>query len=258
MGIINLDKASFYNGSRVLNEKDFLNRVEKMLAEGADIIDLGATSSRPGSSLSKADDELNKIIPLLNKLKTKWPKSIISIDTYHSEVARICIEEGANMINDISAGNIDSKIIDVCAQNNIPYVLMHMRGLPDSMQNETHYDSIIDDIIDFFELKINECNNKGLKQIILDPGLGFGKSIEGNYTILKKMTNFKALNYPLLMGLSRKSFIQKLIGVQADKALNGTTALHMLALDNGANVLRVHDVKEAKEIINIWKYYAAI
>jgi dihydropteroate synthase len=258
MGIVNLDKASFYNGSTVLNERDFLNRAERMLDEGADIIDIGASTSRPGSSLSKVDEELDKIIPLLKKFKSLWPKSIVSIDTYHSEVARFCLEEGANMINDISAGNIDSKLIDVCAQYNIPYVLMHMRGLPDSMQNETHYDNVIEDIFNFFEIKINECNKKGLQQIILDPGLGFGKSLEGNYTILKKMTNFRALNYPLLMGLSRKSFIQKLINVQSDEALNASTALHMLALENGANILRVHDVKEAKETINIWNYYAAI
>jgi dihydropteroate synthase len=258
MGVLNFDINSFYQKSYVSASDDLIKRIERMLEDGADLIDLGATSSRPGASVSDPDQDLKRLLPALRMIRKKYPKLIISVDTYHSKVAHVCIGEGINLINDISAGQIDSKIFDEVINGDVGYVLMHMRGLPFNMQNNIKYNDLFEELTDFFKLKLNELKTRGLKNIIIDPGLGFGKSLESNYQIIKKMNYFNTFDCPLLIGVSRKSLIQNLLGVNPDDALNGTTALHMLCLNNGANVLRVHDVKAAKEAIKIWGYYVSV
>mgnify|MGYP001222326331 CR=1 FL=1 len=258
MGVVNFDKNSFYTGSRVGNINDLNKKIDQMVEDGVDILDLGATSSRPGSNISDPEKEIEILLPYIKIIRSRYPKLILSVDTYHSKVVRVCIQEGINLINDISAGEIDSSIFNEIIKEKVGYVLMHMRGLPNNMQQNVEYDNLLVEITNFFSNKLEYLEERGVENIIIDPGIGFGKSLESNYKIIKKMNYFNNFDCPLLVGISRKSLIQKLLKVGPDNALNGTTALHMLCLNNGANILRAHDVKEAKEAIKIWRYYVSI
>lgn len=252
MGILNVTDDSFYDGGNYKNDTIILKQVRKMLNEGADIIDIGAFSSRPGAKIISFENEETKLRKILKLVRGEFPEITISVDTYRSDIAKIVIEEfGVDIINDISAGSFDTKMFKTIAKLNVPYIIMHMQGNPENMQDDPKYDNVVQDLIKYFAVKVHELRNLGVIDIIIDPGFGFGKNIEHNYQIIKYLNNFKVLNLPLLIGVSRKSFIYKLLEIDPDNALNGTTALHALALYKGVNVLRVHDVKEAKEAIKI-------
>lgn len=255
MGILNLTPDSFYDGGRYQEEKTLLNQAEKLLEEGADFLDLGAFSSRPGAKLISEQTERERLLPALSSLVKAFPEALFSIDTYRSVIAKAAINEGACMINDISGGKFDSEMFSTIAKLNVPYVMMHMQGKPENMQNKPQYKHVVKELFAFFKAELDKLHALGVKDVILDPGFGFGKSLEHNYQILKNMAYFHQLKTPILAGLSRKGMIQKVIKKEAKEALNGTTAANVLALLNGANILRVHDAKEAKEAIQIVDYY---
>ncbi len=251
MGIVNLTPDSFYDGN-VNNKQDlFLKKVEQHLKEGADFIDIGAISSRPGADMLDLEEEKLRLYSDLEKITTNFPEALISIDTFRSEVAKGAVERGACIINDISAGSLDDKMFSTIASLQVPYIMMHMRGVPATMQNNTLYDHLIDEVVGYFSDKLNQLHLNGVNDIILDPGFGFGKDIIDNYEILKKLAIFDLFNKPILVGLSRKSMFHKHFKITAEEALNATSAAHMVALRNGAKILRVHDVKEAKQCIEI-------
>lgn len=252
MGILNVTDDSFYDGGIYKNDGIILSHVQKMINDGADIIDIGAYSSRPGAKVISVNDEETRLRKILKLIRSEFPDIIISVDTYRSGIAKIVIEEfGVDIINDISAGSFDKKMFKTIAKLNVPYIIMHMQGSPENMQDDPKYDNVVQEIIKFFAAKVHELRNFGVNDIIIDPGFGFGKSIEHNYQLIKYLNNFKLLNLPLLIGVSRKSFIYKLLEIDPDDALNGTTTIHTMALYNGVDILRVHDVKEAKEVIKI-------
>ena len=255
MGILNLTPDSFYDGGRYNTEKDVLFQVEKMLNDGADIIDMGAFSSRPGASLISEEEEQQRLIPALEFIRREFEDTILSIDTYRSSIARQCLDLGAGIINDISGGTIDKKLIQVVAEYNVPYILMHMQSKPKDMQKSPSYNDVSREIYQWLGGKIEEVTRAGIKDVIIDPGFGFGKDLDHNYQLLKDLSYFQQLGKPILVGLSRKKMIQQLIEREADDALNGTTAAHTIALLNGASILRVHDVLEAKEAIRIVDFY---
>ena len=254
MGILNITNNSFYDGGKYINESSIIKQCKKMIEEGVDIIDIGACSSKPGSSPVEEKKEIEIIKKYTKLIKQKFPKIIVSVDTFRSSVAEIAIKNNADIINDISAGKFDSKIFDVVAKNNLPYILMHMQGEPKSMQEKPIYKNIITELLDFFEKKINFLNKKGIKKIIIDPGFGFGKSLENNYTILKNLEKFQKFGYPIIVGVSRKSMLTKLLNIDSKDALNSTTIVNTIAVRKGCKVLRVHDVKQAKEILKILDY----
>ena len=251
MGIINITPDSFYEGSRQQSGESVLTLATKMLAEGADIIDVGGQSTRPGSERISAKEELQRVLPAVEIILKNFPDTIISVDTYQSEVAVELINAGASIINDISAGNLDSNMIPTVAKLQVPYICMHMKGTPQNMQEHADYENVTREVLDFFIQKIDECRSAGINDVIIDPGFGFGKTVSHNFTLLKELSAFKMLERPILAGLSRKSTIYKILGITAEEALNGSTVLHTLALQNGAHILRVHDVKEAKEVITL-------
>ena len=255
MGIINTTPDSFYDGSRKQSGESVLKQATKMLTEGADIIDVGGQSTRPGSERISAIEELKRVLPAVEIILKNFPDTIISIDTYQSEVAVEIINAGASIINDVSAGNLDSTMIETVAKLQVPYVCMHMKGTPQNMQQQSNYENVTTGLLDFFIQKIDECKRAGINDLIIDPGFGFGKTIAHNFTLLKELSVFKMLEKPIMAGLSRKSTIYKTLGITTEEALNGSTVLHTLALQNGANILRVHDVKEAKEVIALWERY---
>jgi dihydropteroate synthase len=251
MGIINVTPDSFYAGSRFSEISAILQQVEKMLAEGADILDIGGQSTRPGSEQISVAEELERVIPVIEAIHKKFPGTIISIDTYYSAVAKEAVKAGAAMVNDVSGGSIDPELIAVVASMHVPYVLMHIKGTPQTMLQAAQYENVTRDVLDYFIGKTNELRKAGIHDIIIDPGFGFGKNSSHNFELLKSLSVFQMLDCPILVGLSRKSTIYKTLGVTADEALNGTTVLNTVALMNGANILRVHDVKEAKETIRL-------
>lgn len=254
MGILNLTPDSFYAGSRVdSTSAKVLQLAEKMLVDGADILDVGGYSSRPSADLVSEEEELKRTINTIALLKKSFPDSLISIDTFRSRIAKEAINAGADLVNDISAGELDPEMIPTVGMLSVPYIAMHMRGNPKTMQQYTGYENIMLEIMNYFSKKMEECKNSGIKDVIIDPGLGFAKTLEQNYWILRNLSYFKTIQVPVLVGLSRKSMIYKKLGIQPENALNGTTALNMAALINGANILRVHDVKEAKETIKLYK-----
>ena len=251
MGIINVTPDSFFSGSRV-SDSDFLKRVEKMLSEGADFIDIGGYSTRPGALEVSEKEEINRVVGALKLLQKEFSSSVkVSVDTFRSEVARQSLEHGASLINDISAGKIDEKMWDVVAQYQVPYIVMHMRGTPQTMMQNTDYQDIVQEMMFYF----SECKEKaqqyGINDLIIDPGFGFSKTLEQNYEVLQKLDYFQNLNCPVLVGMSRKSMLYKLLGTSPEEALNATTSVHTIALLKGANILRVHDVKEAVEVVKI-------
>ena len=253
MGVLNLTEDSFYDGGKHNTIKKSLLQCEKMIDEGAHFIDIGVHSSKPGSKIISPSDEIELLMPYLEKILKEFDNFCFSIDTYNSEVAKISIEMGVSIINDISAGSIDSEMFSLISKYNIPYVVMHMKGKPISMQKQPKYRNVTTEIIDFFHEKINQVKGEGIKNIIIDPGFGFGKRESHNYELLKNLSDFKIFNYPILVGVSRKSMIYKKLDILPEFALNGTTAIHVLALERGAKILRVHDVKEAKECITLWE-----
>ncbi len=255
MGILNLTPDSFYDGGLYLKEDYQVRHTEEMLAEGADIIDVGGVSSRPGSGFVDEQEEMQRIVPAVKRLRKHFPDTVISIDTFRSEVAKACIGEGADMINDISGGTLDRNMFSTVAHLKVPYILMHIHGTPQTMQLAPLKENIVSVVKRFFEEKLEQLTALGANEIILDPGFGFGKTLECNYRILKELESLKTGNRPLLVGVSRKSMINKVLGTHPVEALNGTTAVHVLALLNGADILRVHDVKEAKEAVKVVQYY---
>lgn len=255
MGILNLTQNSFYDGGTLHNETQVLNRVEKMLNEGAKIIDIGAMSSRPFSKELTIAEELKPFEAYLPKIISRFPEAFFSIDTYRSEVAAYALDNGVCMLNDISGFRLDPNILPLLKKHQVPYVLMHMKGEPKNMQLEPNYDDILSEIYNFFDNKINILKNSGITDIILDLGFGFGKRIEDNYKLLKNLAYFDNFNLPILTGISRKSMIYKPLNISPNEALNGTSALHFEALRQGSKILRVHDVKEAQEIISLHNLY---
>ena len=255
MGILNLTPDSFFDGGRYTQQEQWLTQTRKMLNEGADITDIGAASTRPGAAFVPVEEELKRLLPALKTLLRAFPDAVFSIDTYHAETAARCVENGAHLINDISGGTFDTNMFDTLARLQVPYVLMHIHGTPENMQQQPLSKGITKQVLSFFEKKVAVLRDKGVEDILLDPGFGFGKTLEGNYELLQNMGQTRVNDLPLLAGISRKSMINKVLGTQPSQALNGTTVLHTLALLNGANLLRVHDVKEAREAIALVEFY---
>ncbi|MBA2561616.1 MAG: dihydropteroate synthase [Chitinophagaceae bacterium] len=256
MGIINVTPDSFFAESRAQTNNTILLQAEKMISEGADIIDIGGQSTRPGSERISADDEVHRVLPAIEIIINKFPGTIISVDTYQSLVAKECINAGASIINDISAGNLDNSMLATVASLQVPYICMHMKHTPETMQNNPVYENVTREVLDFFIEKTHECKVAGINDVIIDPGFGFAKTITHNFQLLKNLSAFKMLDKPILAGLSRKSTIYKTLGIPVKEALNGSTVLHTLALQNGANILRVHDVKEAREAVVLFQKYS--
>lgn len=255
MGILNATPDSFFDGGRYRDEKSWLTQTEKMLAEGAAIIDVGCVSSRPGASLPDQNKELNRLIPVLESLLKKFPDIIISVDTFRSKIAEEAINTGAAIINDISGGNLDPEMYSTIAKLNVPYILMHMQGTPEDMQKKPFYNNVTKDIIKFFSEKTEYLHKLGINDIIIDPGFGFGKTLDNNFQLMQNLHLFKFIQHPLIVGISRKSMIWKFLNITPSEALNGTSVLNTLALLKNANILRVHDVKEAKECLRIVNYF---
>ncbi len=254
MGILNVTPDSFFDGGKYPSLKSILNRVEKMLSDGADIIDIGAMSSKPGAIEITENEEIERLFPVLKEITRLFPEAILSIDTYRSQVAKESIELGAHIINDISAGTLDANMFRIISQLQVPYIMMHMNGTPSTMQKNPSYRNVVTEIFDFFFSRIQKLRELKVKDIIIDPGFGFGKTLNHNYQILKNLDYFNNLEVPLLAGISRKSMIYNLIKSDANSALNGTSVANTIALLKGASILRVHDVKEAKEAIKIVDY----
>ena len=253
MAVININADSFYEKSRFTERGGILKQAETHLREGATFLDIGGMSSRPGAPISNAKEEVEKIVPVIKSLKKEFPDAFISIDTVHSAVASAAYQEGAVLVNDISAGAIDPDMFPFLAKTNIPYVLMHLKGVPRNMQDNTNYKDVSLDVLDFLILKYQALKELGVKDIIIDPGFGLGKDVVQNYELLQNLSIFKILECPLMVGLSRKSMIYKVIDGTPEDALHGTTALHFFALQQGALILRAHDVKPAIDTIRVWK-----
>lgn len=251
MGILNVTPDSFYPESRLMNEAEVLQLAEQMRQDGAAILDVGGLSTRPGAEEISVDEELHRVIPAIRKILKEFPDAIVSIDTFRSKVAEEAVAAGATMVNDISAGRLDADFLTTIAKLKIPYVLMHMQGTPQTMQENPSYESVVNDVFNFLKKRLIQLNRLGIHDIILDPGFGFGKSVEHNYQLLKHLSVLRTLGLPVLAGLSRKSMICKVLHANPANALNGTTALHAVALLQGAKILRVHDVKEAVETIEL-------
>ena len=251
MGILNLTPDSFFDGGKFTEENIIISHVEQMVLHGALIIDLGAASSRPGSALISEEEEVKRLLPMLRVLRKKFSETIFSVDTWRSEIARKAVDEGADIINDISGGEMDKKMFETVAALKIPYILMHLKGTPQTMQQEPTYENVVTEVLKSLQSKVRLLHDMGVNDIIVDPGFGFGKTVDHNYQLLAHLELFHQLNCPLLAGFSRKSMINKLLNISAKEALNGTTILNTIALQKGVHLLRVHDVKEASECIRI-------
>ena len=253
MGILNLTPDSFYDGGKYKSSSEILRKVEKMLNEGATFIDIGAYSSRPGAVHISQDEELKRLLPVLQLVINDFPDALISIDTFRSHVASEALLSGACMINDISAGSLDQDMFSIIAKHQVPYIIMHMVGTPQTMQQNVQYENLIKDIIFYFSQKVFELRKLGVNDIILDPGFGFSKTLDQNFELLQKLELFSGMGLPVLAGLSRKSMLYKLFDLDANRALNATTSANTIALLKGANILRVHDVQEAVETVGIFE-----
>jgi dihydropteroate synthase len=251
MGIMNITPDSFYAASRTTDLSAVINKAAVMINDGADIIDIGGQSTRPGSNQIGADKEMNRVMPVIEILHKEFPDLIISIDTYHAAVAASAVHAGASIVNDISGGTLDDNMISVVASLSVPYICMHMRGTPENMQEHAHYKNVTLDVLDYFIEKSAICERAGIRDLIIDPGFGFAKTAQHNFELLRNLDKLKILQKPILAGLSRKSTIYKTLGVPIEESLNGTTVMNTLALTKGANILRVHDVKEAKQIVKL-------
>lgn len=253
LGILNLTPDSFYDGGSYKNEAEIITKVEKMLIDGADFIDIGGYSSRPGAINISVNEEIIRVAKVITLLKKQFPSILISIDTFRSNVAESCLDNGAAIINDISAGNLDIKMLETVAKYKVPYIMMHMKGTPQTMNTLTEYKNITQEIIFYFSEKIAQARSLGISDIIIDPGFGFSKNNEQNFELLNNLDLLRTLETPILTGISRKSMIYKTLNSSASEALNGTSALHMIALQKGSKILRAHDVKEAKECILLYQ-----
>lgn len=252
MGILNLTPDSFYDGGKHNTADTALKQTEQLLREGADMIDVGGMSSRPGAKVISEEKERKRVVPVIKKIAKEFPEAILSIDTVHGSVARAAVEAGAHLVNDISMGRIDKNLLPTVSELGVPYILMHLQGKsPRDMQDNPSYENVTMEVLDSFLYHIGVLRSMGVKDILLDPGFGFGKTVEHNYTLLRELSAFQILDLPILAGLSRKSMICKPLNIDPEQALNGTTALHVLAIQNGAHLLRVHDVKEAKEVVKL-------
>ena len=253
MGILNITPNSFYDGGKFTNEVEILAQVDRMLTEGATFIDVGAYSSKPNAEFVSEEEEISRIVPIVQLILKHYPNAIVSIDTFRAAVAQLALEHGAAMINDISAGSLDEAMFAVIAKHNVPYIMMHMRGTPQTMQSLTTYDDIIKEMLYYFSEKVVKARSLGINDLIIDPGFGFAKTVDQNYEVLRQLDLFQMLELPVLAGISRKSMIYKTVGTDANGALNGTTFLNGFALSKGATILRVHDVKEAVECVALYK-----
>lgn len=251
MGILNITPDSFFDGGKYKEEKHILSQVKSMISDGMSIIDIGGQSTRPGAKIISEKEEIDRVIPIIKLLKLNFESLIISVDTFRSKVAQKSIEAGAHLINDISGGTMDTNMFKTIGKLQVPYVLMHIKGTPENMQNNPSYSNVVTEVKTFFTEKIKQLHSYGVEDIILDPGFGFGKTTTHNYELLNNINQFKELGFPVLIGASRKSMINKVLGTSPKEALNGTTVINTIALMKGANILRVHDVKEAKEAIQL-------
>lgn len=256
MGILNITSDSFYEQSRVNKEEDILLLASKMMDEGADIIDIGGQSSRPGSKPIEESLEIEKVLRAIEMILKQYPDCIISVDTYRSKVAKAAVEAGASMINDISGGRLDEGMLETVAGLRVPYICMHMKGSPETMTKEAVYEDLNKEVLEYFVKRVSACRKAGIKDLILDPGFGFAKNAGQNFKLLQNLDLLQMFELPVLVGLSRKSTIYKTLGISAGEALNGTTVMNTIALSKGANILRVHDVKEAKEAIKLYTAYS--
>ena len=265
MGILNVTPDSFYDGGKYTDDRSILLHAEKMIVDGADIIDIGACSTRPNAQEISEEEELKRLIPVVKLVRRKFQDIIISADTFRSKVAEYSVHEGADIINDISGGGFMDAVIPSASEEshsmfetvgklNVPYILMHIKGTPQTMQRNPQYENIMDEVMSYFKERVRKLESLNVKQIIIDPGFGFGKTTEHNYTLLKHLSVFKEFGFPILAGVSRKGMINKVLGTKPEEALNGTTAANTIALMKGANILRVHDVKEAKEAVKIFNF----
>jgi dihydropteroate synthase len=254
MGILNVTPDSFFDGSAANTLEVEQRRLIKMIDEGATIIDIGGQSTRPGAEQVGVEEELQRVLPIIKFASKNFPKSILSIDTFYAEVAEKAINAGASIVNDVSAGKIDPEIISIVAKLRVPYVLMHMKGTPKNMQLNPVYENVVEEVFDFLEENSAVLKEKGIKEVIIDPGFGFGKSLSDNFSLIAQLSRFESLKCPILAGISRKSLITKTLNIKSEEALNGTTALNMALLMNGASILRVHDVKEAVETVKLFNH----
>jgi dihydropteroate synthase len=256
MGIINATPDSFFADSQKMSVDGALRKAEQMLNEGATILDIGGQSTKPGSEQVGADEEMRRVLPIVEAISKAFPSAYLSVDTFYAAVAKAAVEAGACIVNDVSGGEMDAEMLSTVAALKAPYVCMHMQGKPSDMQANPTYENVVLDVLDYFIAQKNACKNAGIKDVIFDVGFGFGKTIAHNFQLLKNLATFKMLDAPMLVGLSRKSMIYKSLQTTAEQALNGTTALNSLALQNGANILRVHDVQAAVETIKLYQLYA--
>ena len=253
MGILNVTPDSFYAGSRKQSEEDILQRARQIIEEGGDIIDIGAYSSRPDAKHISTEEETSRLRKALTLLNREMPEVVISVDTFRADIAKMCVEEyGVAIVNDISAGNMDENMMPTVAKLGVPYVMMHIKGTPQDMQKNPEYDNVLKDVMYYFSEKVQKMRDLGAKDIIIDPGFGFGKTVEHNYILMNKLEEFRIFDLPILVGISRKSMIYRLLSNTPEDALNGTTVLNTISLMKGANILRVHDVKEACEAVKIY------
>lgn len=253
MGVLNVNYDSFFTGSRIGGKKDFIPRISRMIEEGMDVLDLGAYSSRPGADFVPVEEELKRLKSVLPEVHKEFPDLVISVDTFRSGIAEYSVGEGASIINDITGGEGDSIMFSTMAKLKVPYIIMHMKGTPQTMQSMTDYDDILKDIYQYFDKKINQLTELGVQDVILDLGYGFAKTLDQNYFLLNHQSYFRSLNRPMLTGVSRKSMIYKYLNISPEEALNGTSVLNFKALEKGANILRVHDVKEAKQVVELYQ-----
>jgi dihydropteroate synthase len=253
MGILNATPDSFYQGHLAVGLDGMLQLARQMVAEGASILDIGGQSTRPGSERLGPEAELERILPVIELLRQELPQAVLSVDTYHAAVAKAAVEAGAGIVNDISGATLDAAMLHTVAELRVPYICMHLQGTPETMQQNPTYTDVVTEVLDLLIERIAACRQAGILDVIADPGFGFGKTVAHNFALLKNLSAFAMLRCPLLVGLSRKSMICKTLGVTPAEALNGTTALHALALQNGAHIIRVHDVKEAVEVVRLWE-----
>lgn len=255
MGILNTTPDSFYAGSRVQTNDDLLFRAERMINDGAFILDIGGQSTRPNSERVSEEEEVKRVVPAIVNIRRRFPEQLISVDTFYASVAREAVAAGAAIVNDVSAGSLDEKLLPTVAELNVPYVLMHMQGDPQTMQQNPQYRNVTLEVFDSLSFKLKELQQAGINDVIIDPGFGFGKNSSHNFQLLRELEFFRQLEKPLLVGLSRKATVYKTLGTTAGQALNGTTVLHTIALLNGATILRAHDVREANEAIQLFLAY---
>ena len=251
MGILNVTPNSFYDGGKYSDEKSMLFQVEKMLSEGATFIDIGAYSSKPSAEFVSEEEEITRLLPIIDLVLKNYPDTLISVDTFRANVAKVAIENGACIINDIAAGSLDKKMMQTVANLQVPYIMMHMKGNPQTMQSLAQYENVVKEMLFYFSEKVSQARSFGINDLIIDPGFGFAKTVEQNFEVMNNLELFQMLELPLLVGVSRKSMIYKTLGTSAEQALNGTTVLNTISLQKGANILRVHDVKEAMECIKL-------